>query len=140
MLPFLARVLTIGKWSNTQNNNNMNTAVNKTRSLSTWLLVLLTTLSFSFTTVSAGNLSGSSLLPYTVTQHEINALLSYYSLDNRIEINNIKIKIFGKNDELVYSAKVCQNMYECDERLNLLLNQSDFITEVDDTKIYILNQ
>jgi hypothetical protein len=90
--------------------------------------------------VSAGTIAGSSSLPYIVTQHEINALLSYYSLDRRIDINNIKIKIYGTNDELVYSAKVCQNVYECDERLNLLINQSDFVTEVDGTKIYILNQ
>ena len=118
----------------------MNTAVRTTRSLRTGLLVLLATLTLSFTTVSAGTISGSSSLPYIVTQHEINTLLSHYFIDNRIEIHNITIKIYGANDELVYSAKVCQNVYECDERLNLLINQSDFITEVDDTKIYILNQ
>ncbi len=118
----------------------MYTVVRTTRSLSLGLLVLLASLTFTSTSVSAGSLSGSSSLPFTVTQHEIDALLSYYSLDNSIKINNIKIKIYGDNDELVYSAKVCQFVYECDERLNLLINQSDFVTEIDGTKIYILNQ
>ena len=118
----------------------MNTALRTSRSLTTRLLVLLTTLTFSFSLVSAGTITGSSSLPFTVTQHEINALLSQYSIDDKLEINNVKIKIYGNNDELIYSAKVCHNVYECDERLNLLINQSDFVTEVDDTKIYILNQ
>ena len=140
VLHFLARVLTIDGWSNTQNNNNMKPATKTSFSLLTGLLVLLASLTFSNTNASAGITTGSSIQPYTVTGQEINALLSFYGLDNDTKIYNIKIKIFGMNDELIYSAQVCQGIYDCDERLNQMLNQSDFITEVDNTRIYILNQ
>ena len=109
-------------------------------SLLSGLLILLTSLAFSITTASAGITSGNSIMPSTITSEEISELLSLYRIDEEVKIENIEIKIFGQNDELVYSATVCHNIYECDERLNQFINQSDFITEVDGTKIYILKQ
>ena len=122
----------------------MKTAKKTSVSLLTGLLVLIATLATSFNSASAGIPTGSailpSILPYSITEHEINDLLLFASIDREVEIENIKIKIFGNNDDLVYSSIVCQSIYKCDERLNQLINQSDFITEVDNVRIYILNQ
>jgi hypothetical protein len=118
----------------------MKTAKKTSLSLLTGLLVLLATLAFSINNASAGIATGISILPYTVTSQEINELLSYASIDEDVIVENVKIKIYGNNDDLVYSANVCHNAYKCDDRLNQLINQSDFITEVDNTRIYILNQ
>ena len=118
----------------------MKTAKNTSLSLLTGLLVLLTTLALPINNASAGIPTGSSILPYTITSQEFDELLSYASIDEEVTLENIKIKIYGTNDDLVYSADVCNNAYNCDDRLNQLINQSDFITEVENTKIYILNQ
>ena len=139
-LHFLARVLTIDWWSITQNNNNMNTAKKTSTRLLTGLLILLATLASSISNASAGIPTGSSILPYTVSEQDIKELLSFSSLKEDIKIENIKIKIYGNDDDLIYSADVCHSAYNCDDRLNQLINQSDFITEVDNTRIYILNQ
>jgi hypothetical protein len=136
----LARVLTLDGWSRTQNNNNMNTAKKTSLSLLTGLLVLIATLATPISNASASDSTGNSMLPYIITEQEINELLSFASIDNEVKIENVKIKIFGSNDDLVYSSKVCHSTFNCDERLNQLINQSDFITEVDNTRIYILNQ
>ena len=144
-LHFLARVLTLDGWSRTQNNNNMKTAKKTSLSLLTGLLVLIATFASSFNNASAGIPTENSvlpyaILPYTITDKEINELLSFASIDREVKIENIKIKIYGDNDDLVYSSNVCHNSYNCDDRLNQLINQSDFITEIDNTRIYILNQ
>jgi hypothetical protein len=123
----------------------MNTAKKTSLSLFTGLLILIATLATSINNASAGNPTGNSLLPYSIlpysiTDKEINELLSFASLDKEVEIENIKIKIYGNNDDLVYSSNVCHSTYKCDERLNQLINQSDFITEVDNVRIYVLNQ
>jgi len=76
----------------------------------------------------------------TITQQEANSMLAYYAIGNQVKIKHYKVKIYSSNNELVYSASVCKHDFECDERLNLLINQSDFITEVDDTRIYFLRQ
>jgi hypothetical protein len=110
------------------------------RSPSARFLALLLILAFSNTMAGATITTGTSFLPYTVTDQEVAALLAHYNPDEKMEIKNIKIKFYDKNDELVYSAKVCQQALNCDERLNQLINQSDFITEVDDTRIYLLKQ
>lgn len=118
----------------------MKTAKKTSLSLLTGLLVLLASLAFTTNTASAGIPTGISILPYTVTELEFNELLEYASIDEDVTVEKIKIKIYGTNDDLIYSANVCHSAYKCDERLNQLINQSDFITEVDHTRIYILNQ
>jgi len=118
----------------------MKTAKKTSVGLLIGLLVLIATLATSFNSASAGISTGSSILPYSITEQEINDLLLFAGLDKEVEVENIKIKIFGNNDDLVYSSIVCQSIYKCDERLNQLINQSDFITEVDNVRIYILNQ
>jgi len=116
--------------------------INKTSlSLITGFLVLLTTLALPVTKANAEILAGDNSLPFIITQAEINNLLQYYSLDEETPGSaTIIIEIFDKNDELIFSDNVCRKIYDCDERLNSLINQSDFITEIDNTKIYILNQ
>ena len=118
----------------------MNTAKKTTSRPLTGLLILLTTLALSFNIASAGIPIGSSLLPISVSEQEYNDLLAFSNVDEDVKIENIKIKIYGNDDDLVYSANVCHSAYNCDDRLNQLINQSDFITEVDNTRIYILNQ
>lgn len=109
--------------------------------LLTGLLVLLATFAFSLSTANAGIKSGYNDPSTTVTDTEIADLLEYYSLEEEaLEIENIYIKIYSGDDNLIFSTKVCQKDYECDERLNNFINQSDFITEIDNTRIYILNQ
>ncbi len=103
------------------------------------LLVLFTSLTLATTKLSAGTLTGNHSLPYSISKIEIDKLLAFYSIEEDIKIENVKVKIFDKNDELIYSTQVCPSLNECDERLNQFINQSDFITEVDNTKIYILN-
>ena len=118
----------------------MKTAKKKSLSLLTGLLVLLSSLAFSINNASAGIPTGISILAFTVTEQEFNELLSYASIDEDVSVEKIKIKIYGSNDDLIYSADVCHSAYKCDDRLNQLINQSDFITEVDNIRIYILNQ
>jgi hypothetical protein len=110
------------------------------RGLVPWLLVLLTALSFSIKAVSASYSDRNSETTSIVTEKDINDLLAFAKIDDDIVIQNINIKIYDLNDELIYAAEVCYNEYNCDDRLNQLLNQSDFITEIDNTKIYILSQ
>jgi hypothetical protein len=102
---------------------------------------LLATFAFTLSAANAGINSGYNDPSTTVTENEIADLLDYYSLDEEaVEIDNIYIKIYNGDENLIYSTKVCQKDYECDERLNNFINQSDFITEIDNTRIYILNQ
>ena len=118
----------------------MKTAKKTSLSLLTGLLVLIAILASSFNNASVGMPTDNSILPYSITDQELNALLSFASIDREVKIENVKIKIFGSNDDLIYSSNVCQSTYNCDERLNQFINQSDFITEVDNVRIYILNQ
>jgi hypothetical protein len=118
----------------------MKTAKKTSLSLLTGLLVLLASLALPINNANAGIPTGNSILPFTITTQEFNELLSYASIDEDVTVENIKIKIYGTNDDLIYSANVCHNVYKCDDRLNQLINQSDFITEVDNIRIYILNQ
>ena len=123
----------------------MKTAKKTSLSLLTGLLILIATLATSFNNASAGISTGNgilpySILPYSITEQEVNDLLTFASIDKEVKIENIKIKIYGDNDELIYSSNVCHGVYNCDDRLNQIINQSDFITEIDNTRIYILNQ
>ncbi len=127
----------------------MKTAKKRSLSLLTGLLVLLATLAAPVTTASAGyhsgNMrtsihSGNLILPNTFTDTELIELLHFASLEIALTFENVEVKIYGNNDDLVYSTTVCPNENRWDERLNQLINQSDFITEVDNTRIYILNQ
>jgi hypothetical protein len=127
----------------------MKTAKKTSLSLLTGLLVLLATLATPITSASAGNHSGNIstgihsgnlILPTTLSDDELTELLHFASLEVELSFENIEVKIYGNNDDLIYSSTVCPIANKCDERLNQLINQSDFITEVDHTRIYILNQ
>ena len=105
------------------------------------IFVLLATLAFSITTASAGNETGTSDDHYKISENEISALLTAYNVfDEDIKVQNITVKIYSTDDNLVYSAEVCQQEFNCDKRLNFLINQSDFLTEIDNTKIYMLKK
>ena len=77
-----------------------------------------------------------------LTEGEVATLLAHYQAfdEETITSKNITITFYDENFELVFSATVCPKDYECDARINQLINQSDFITEIDDTVIFILNQ
>lgn len=112
----------------------------KTRfSLMLGLTVLLATLAAPIYAVSAGNPTGEKILPATVSEDETQALIELYGLEDEVEVKNITVKIYNNNDELIYSVEACLNDLECDERINHLINDSNFITEIDNTRIYYLD-
>lgn len=118
----------------------MNHAKRTFGSLFLGLTVLLATLATPIYAVSAGDPPGEKILPKTISEQESEALLTLYSLEEAVEVKNITVKIYNANDELIYSTEVCQRDFECDDRINRMINQSDFITEFDNTRIYYLGQ
>lgn len=75
---------------------------------------------------------------YKISQKEINDLLEIYKPEV-IEPNTvINIKIYDQFDQLMYSDKVAVNQVPGDIRLNALLDKSDFLMDLDNTKIYKL--
>ena len=114
------------------------------KNIKTTTLVLLTGLMVLLTSVTIptakANVSNTEPIHYNISDTEISTLLTYYSIADEVPLKNTTVKIFDKNDNLIFSDRVCQNLSECDERLNHFINQSDFLIEVDNTKIYILNQ
>lgn len=119
----------------------MNHAKRKLSSLVLGLSVLLATLATPTYAAGAGLLTSEDVLPTTVSEDESEALLKEYKLDELVEsIDNITVKIYNNNDDLIFSTEVCQRDFECDDRINRMINQSDFITEVDNTRIYYLDQ
>lgn len=118
----------------------MKTATKLLRSLLIGLFVLLATLAFNFNYASAGTPTGSPDTTYRISEQEISSLLNYYTLDDEWEVKNIALKFYTQNAELVFSAQGCLKELDCDERINHLVNQSDFITEVDNTRIYFITQ
>lgn len=118
----------------------MNPAKKTFGALFSGLFVLLATLALPFNIASAGELTGNSIHPANVSELETKALLEIYGLEDEVEVNNITIKIYNADDNLIYSTEVCQKDYDCDDRLINFINQSDFITEVDNTRIYYLDQ
>ncbi len=119
----------------------MKTAKKTISRLLSGIFVLLATLAFSIPTASAGNEAGTSEDLNKISEKEISTLLTAYDIfDENIKIQNITVKIYSTDDNLVYSAEVCQQEFDCDKRLNFLINQSDFLTEIDNTRIYMLNK
>ena len=119
----------------------MNHAKRTLASLILGLTVLLATLATPIYAASAGTTTGEKVLPTTVSEEESESLLKEYQLEDMVETsNNITVKIYNNNDDLIFSTKVCQRDFECDDRINRMINQSDFITEVDKTRIYYLDQ
>ena len=104
------------------------------------LTVLLATFAIPITGATAGEPTGNSIQPINISEEDSDALLEYYRLEGEVEVENITIKIYNNNDELIYSTEVCQKEYDCDERLIRMINDSDFITEIDNTRIYFLDQ
>ena len=105
----------------------MNHAKRTLSSLFLGLTVLLATLAVPFNVASAGITTGEEILPNNMSEQEAKALIKLYSLDEEVEVSNITVKIYNANDELIYSVEVCQNDFECDERINQIVNDSDFI-------------
>ena len=118
----------------------MNHAKRTFSSLLIGLTVLFATLAMPFYAASAGEPVGKEILPNTVSEQEAEELIKLYELVNEVEVKNITVKIYNNNDELIYSVEVCKNDFECDERINQIVNDSDFVTEVDNTRIYYLDQ
>ena len=118
----------------------MNPAKRTLSSLLLGLTVLFATLALPFSTASAGDTAGEEILPTTVSEQEVEALIKLYGWEEEVEVGNITVKIYDTNDNLIYSVKACQNALECDERINQIINASDFITEIDNTRIYYLDQ
>jgi hypothetical protein len=118
----------------------MNHAKRTLSSLLLGLTVLLATLAIPLNPASAGTPTGEKILPNTVSDQDAEALIKLYGMEDEVEVKNITVKIYNNNDELIYSVEVCLNDFECDERINRIINDSDFITEVDNTRIYYLDQ
>ena len=100
--------------------------------------VLLATVAFPIKNANAETIIDGAILSNMFTEEEINELLAHYPIENEVEILRVKIKIYNNNHELVYSTTVCSKEYDCNERLNLFISQSDFVTEVDNIRIYFL--
>ena len=118
----------------------MNHAKRTISSLILGLTVLLATLATPLLAASAGNPTGEEILPNTLSEQEAAALIKLYDVEDEVEVPNITVKIYNNNDELIYSIELCQNDFECDERVNQMVNNSDFVTEVDNTRIYYLDE
>ena len=74
----------------------------------------------------------------TISEDEIQLLLETYKVEAS-DISTYKtVKVFDENDALVYSEDVDNARFDSDLRLKALLNQSDYLTEVNDVKYYKL--
>ena len=62
------------------------------------------------------------------------------SMSSKDKVISGLIDLSDKQNELIFSTKVCQKDYDCDERINRMINESDFITEIGNTKIYYLEK
>ena len=74
----------------------------------------------------------------TITQEEIDNLLEIYKPPVPPSHTHLNVKIYNEHDHLIYSDKVELSKIDTDLRLSALLNGSDYITEIDNTKIYKL--
>ena len=74
----------------------------------------------------------------TITQEEIDNLLEIYKPQVQSSHTHLNVKIYNEHDHLIYSDKVELSKIDTDLRLSALLNGSDYITEIDNTKIYKL--
>ena len=102
------------------------------------IIVFLASVTLPNLSATANPVLSNSIANYMPTDSEISELLAYYSVEELQVAQFIKVQVFNNNLDLIYTDTMCQNDYECDQRLNLMLNQSDFITEVDNKKIYML--
>jgi len=71
---------------------------------------------------------------------ELENLLSIYSIPHVKPSPVTFVKIFDTDDQLIFSTKISKAEFPKDLRLQRLLDQSYFLTEVDDTKLYILKK
>ena len=137
----MARELDKAYRSNTQNNNNMKTTINKAGAALLGLSLLITTL--APTTLTAGTEREKEENNTTIegiTNQEIENLLEIYKVVETPIASYKTVKIFDKNDNLVYSEEVYMCRFDDDSRLLALLDQSDFLAEVEDVKYYKLDQ
>ena len=116
----------------------MKTANRKLKGLLLGVIVFLVSATIPNLTANANPILGKSLFSYMPTESEISELLAHYGVEEFQMAQFIKVQVFNNNLDVIYTETMCQDDYECDKKLNLLLNQSDFITEVDNKKIYML--
>gem|GEM_PF-5639517 len=72
-----------------------------------------------------------------ISTDEIDQLLATYNAKIVPPSTAVLIKIYSENDHLIFSLKVNRCDLEKDVRLQSLLDQAYYITEIDDTRIYI---
>ena len=75
---------------------------------------------------------------FKISQKEINDLLEIYKPEVIEPKTVINIKIYDQFNQLMYSDEVAVNQVPGDIRLNALLDKSDFLMDLDNTKIYKL--
>ena len=141
VLYFLARELNKIGWSKTQNNNNMKTAINKVGAALIGLSILVTSLAPSMAIAGPRNEDKKKNATVEgISNQEIENLLEVYKVEETSISSYKTVKIFDNNDNLIYSEEVYVCRFDEDARLLALLEQSDFLTEVDDVKYYKLDQ
>lgn len=118
--------------------NNMKTTNRTTKGLLIGIIVFLAAVAAPNLAANANPILSNAIYKYMPTEAEISELLAYYGVEELQMAQFVKVQVFNNHLDLVYSDTMCQNDYECDKRLNILLNQSDFITEIDNKKIYML--
>lgn len=119
----------------------MKTTINKAGAALLGLSLLITTL--APTTLTAGTEREKEENNTTIegiTNQEIENLLEIYKVVETPIASYKTVKIFDKNDNLVYSEEVYMCRFDDDSRLLALLDQSDFLAEVEDVKYYKLDQ
>jgi hypothetical protein len=73
-----------------------------------------------------------------ISENEIQSLLEFYQVETPTLASLKTVKVFDANDVLVYSEDVSNSRFDTDVRLKAMLNQSDYLTEVNDVKYYKL--
>ena len=73
-----------------------------------------------------------------ISENEIQSLLEFYQVETPMPATLKTVKVFDANDVLVYSEDVSNGRFDTDPRLKAMLNQSDYLTEVNDVKYYKL--
>ncbi|MEN8249606.1 MAG: hypothetical protein ABFS32_11785 [Bacteroidota bacterium] len=116
----------------------MKTANRTFKSLLLGIIVLLALITIPSINASANTSPTTSFISYMLSEEDINDLLSYYSLDNDLKIELLKVEVYTQDFDLIYSDANCKKVLDCDKELNRLINKSDFITDIGNKKIYVL--
>ena len=119
----------------------MKTAINKVGAALIGLSIFVTSLAPPMAIAGPGNEDEKKNATVEgISIQEIENLLEVYKVEETTIASFKTVKIFDKNDDLIYSEEVYVCRFDEDVRLLALLEQSDFLTEVDDVKYYKLDQ